>query len=86
MSVPQEALAGTGAYRQYLPDLDTPRFQALSKQNAHEYIDEFNQLHNPPWLFALVTHWKKLLLEPLKGVTNDGVSDLHDPESSTADR
>lgn len=77
MSVPQETLESTGAYRAYLPDLDTPRFQALSQQDAHEYIDEFNKLHNPPWLFALVEHWKKLLTEPLKGVTNDGASVLH---------
>lgn len=74
MSAPQEASTGSGAFRQYLPDLASPRFQALSKQNAHEYIDEFNKLHNPPWLYALVSHWKKLLVEPLKGVTNDGMS------------
>jgi hypothetical protein len=72
MSVPQSSLQGTGAYRKYLPDLETPRFQALNKQNAHEYIADFNEGHQPPWLFALVTHWKKLLTEPLKGVTNDG--------------
>ncbi|KAK3362110.1 hypothetical protein B0T24DRAFT_561884 [Lasiosphaeria ovina] len=59
-------------YRQYLPDLATPRFAAMQKQDAHEYAEEFINGGRPPWLHALYLHWRKLFQEPFKGVTNDG--------------
>ncbi|KAJ5624012.1 hypothetical protein N7510_000321 [Penicillium lagena] len=62
----------TGEYRQYLPDLNIPRFQAMCQQDAHEYAHEFKTKHNPPWLHALYMHWLDLYQEPFKGVTTDG--------------
>lgn len=62
-----------GAYRQYLPDLSTPRFTEMQKQDAHEYAKAFKESGNPPWLHALYLHWRKLFQEPFKGITNDGV-------------
>lgn len=64
----------TDEYRQYLPDLETPRFQAMRAQDAHEYAHDFKTLAQPPWLHALYMHWLDLLQEPFTGVTNDGVS------------
>ena len=69
---PQDVSFPESAYRKHLPDLDTPRFQAMHKQNAHEYVDEFKQYGNPPWLHGLYMHWLELLKEPFKGVTTDG--------------
>ncbi|KAL4874451.1 hypothetical protein BJY04DRAFT_225940 [Aspergillus karnatakaensis] len=60
------------SYRKYLPDLDTPRFQAMRHQDAHQYADAFKSNRNPPWLHALYMHWKDLAQEPFKGVTTDG--------------
>ncbi|KAJ5801153.1 uncharacterized protein N7518_003221 [Penicillium psychrosexuale] len=62
----------TGEYRQYLPDLNIPRFQAMCQQDAHEYANEFKTGHQPPWLHALYMHWLELFQEPFKGVTTDG--------------
>lgn len=62
----------TGEYRQYLPDLNTKRFQVMQTQNAHEYAHDFKTLRQPPWLHALYMHWLDLLQEPFKGVTTDG--------------
>ncbi|KAH8433092.1 DUF3500 domain-containing protein [Aspergillus melleus] len=62
----------SGEYRQYLPDLNLPRFQAMRKQDAHEYANDFKTGRNPPWLHALYMHWLDLLQEPFKGVTTDG--------------
>lgn len=62
----------TGEYRQYLPDLNQPRFQAMRHQDAHEYATDFKSRRNPPWLYALYMHWLDLLQEPFKGVTTDG--------------
>ena len=62
----------TGEYRQYLPDLNLPRFQAMRNQDAHEYADDFKTKRMPPWLHALYMHWLDLLQEPFKGVTTDG--------------
>lgn len=64
----------TGEYRQYLPDLNNPRFQAMCQQDAHEYANEFKTGHRPPWLHALYMHWVELFQEPFKGVTTDGMS------------
>ncbi|KAL2866672.1 uncharacterized protein BJX67DRAFT_388438 [Aspergillus lucknowensis] len=84
-SVPKEELVNGGYYvpigargvsrmsfRQYLPDLSLPRFQAMRNQDAHEYADAFLTSRNPPWLHALYTHWRELFQEPFKGVTTDG--------------
>jgi hypothetical protein len=62
-----------GDYRQFLPDLSTPRFTTMAKQDAHEYAKEFIGGGNPPWLHALYLHWLELLKDPFKGVTTDGV-------------
>ncbi|EXJ84845.1 hypothetical protein A1O3_05519 [Capronia epimyces CBS 606.96] len=60
-------------YRQYLPDLSQPRFTTMATQDAREYAQRFKEQGNPPWLHALYLHWRELLKEPFKGVTNDGV-------------
>ncbi|KKA29337.1 hypothetical protein TD95_001948 [Thielaviopsis punctulata] len=67
-----EPSSETGAYRQFLPDLTTPRFTTMAKQNCYEYAADFKANAQPPWLHGLYMHWLKLLQEPLKGVTNDG--------------
>jgi hypothetical protein len=60
------------AYRQFLPDLTTPRFTIMKRQNAQEYAQVFKAKGNPPWLHGLYKHWMSLLEEPFKGITNDG--------------
>ncbi|KAI8651883.1 hypothetical protein NCS56_01404500 [Fusarium sp. Ph1] len=60
------------AFREHLPDLSTPRFTAMQKQNAHEYAEVFKASGQPPWLHGLFLHWRKLFEEPCKGITNDG--------------
>lgn len=62
-----------GEYRQFLPDLSIPRFTTMQKQDAHVYAKEFIEGGNPPWLHNLYLHWLKLLKDPFKGVTTDGV-------------
>ncbi|SPJ71012.1 uncharacterized protein FTOL_00740 [Fusarium torulosum] len=62
-----------GTFRQYLPDLSTPRFVALQQQDAHAYAADFMENQNPPWLYALYKHWTDLYKEPFKGVTSDGI-------------
>ncbi|EGZ77595.1 hypothetical protein NEUTE2DRAFT_100682 [Neurospora tetrasperma FGSC 2509] len=65
--------SGHGAeYRQYLPDLNIPRFTTMQQQDAHEYAKEFIKGGNPPWLHGLYLHWRKLFQDPFKGITNDG--------------
>ncbi|KAL2182529.1 hypothetical protein L209DRAFT_775320 [Thermothelomyces heterothallicus CBS 203.75] len=64
--------SGDGAFRQYLPDLSTPRFTTMQKQDAHEYAKAFKETGVPPWLHGLYLHWRKLYQEPFKGITNDG--------------
>jgi hypothetical protein len=59
-------------YRQYLPDLSSPRFTTMAKQDAHVYAAAFKEGGNPPWIHALYQHWLALLKEPFRGVTNDG--------------
>ena len=61
-----------GEYRQYLPDLSTPRFTTMQKQDSYVYAEAFKTGGVPPWLHALYMHWLKLVKEPFKGVTNDG--------------
>lgn len=62
------------AFRSFLPDLSTPRFTHMKTQDTHEYSNEFIANGNPPWLHGLYLHWRELLTEPFKGVTNDGTS------------
>ncbi|KAI1099140.1 hypothetical protein F4804DRAFT_93793 [Jackrogersella minutella] len=61
-----------GNFRKFLPDLDTPRFQAIAKNDPYGHAKELLEHHRPPWLYGLYVHWRKLLEEPYKGVTNDG--------------
>ncbi|KAH6650005.1 hypothetical protein F5144DRAFT_30275 [Chaetomium tenue] len=68
----EEQLGGDAAYRQYLPDLTTPRFTTMQTQDAHEYAKGFKEGGVPPWLHGLYLHWQKLFQEPFKGITNDG--------------
>lgn len=65
-----------GEFRKYLPDLDTPRFHAIAKNDAYGHAKELLEHHRPPWLYGLYVHWRKLFEEPFKGVTNDGVYSL----------
>jgi hypothetical protein len=66
----EKAVAG---FRQHLPDLNTPRFQISKGQSPYEYSEAFQKNHVPPWLYNLTEAWKKLLEEPYKGVTADGL-------------
>ncbi|KAI1383519.1 uncharacterized protein F4822DRAFT_79972 [Hypoxylon trugodes] len=59
-------------FRKYLPDLNTPRFQAIAQNDAYGHAEELLEHHRPPWLYGLYVHWRKLFQEPFKGVTNDG--------------
>ncbi|RYO93781.1 hypothetical protein DL763_004266 [Monosporascus cannonballus] len=61
-----------GEFRQYLPDLSTPRFATLAQCDAYSHARELTEHHRPPWLYGLYTHWLKLLQEPFKGITSDG--------------
>lgn len=72
MNLPQSVTMPESEYRKHLPDLETPRFQQMAKQNAHEYVEEFKTGGNPPWLHGLYMHWLELLKEPFRGVTTDG--------------
>ena len=60
------------AFRQCLPDLNTPRFQIAKTQSPYEYSEAFQKNHVPPWLYSLTQAWAKLLEEPYKGLTADG--------------
>jgi hypothetical protein len=59
-------------FRAYLPDLQIDRFTTMKKQDPYEYAKAFKENGVPPWLHGLYLHWRKLLSEPFKGVTNDG--------------
>jgi len=65
-------LKSVGEFRRHLPDTSLPRFEIMRMQNAHEYARDFKEKRQPPWLHALYEHWRKLQLEPFKGVTSDG--------------
>jgi hypothetical protein len=65
-----KAVAG---FRQHLPDLSSPRFQTAKQQSPYEYSEAFQKNHVPPWLYKLTEAWTKLLEEPFKGVTSDGL-------------
>lgn len=66
----QKAVTG---FRQHLPDLNTPRFQISKTQSPYEYSEAFQKNHVPPWLYNLTQAWEKLLEEPYKGLTADGL-------------
>ncbi|TKA62403.1 hypothetical protein B0A49_11683 [Cryomyces minteri] len=59
-------------FRQYLPNLNTPRFQVAREQNAYQYAETLTIKRHPPWLYSLTQTWQQLLEEPYKGVTTDG--------------
>lgn len=61
------------SFGRFLPDLTQSRFTTLQKQDAHEYAAAFKLSGQPPWLYALWQHWRKLYQEPFRGITNDGV-------------
>jgi hypothetical protein len=62
-----------GQFRQYLPDLSTPRFTAIAQNDAYGHAKELKERQAPPWLHGLYIHWRNLLQEPFKGITNDGM-------------
>jgi hypothetical protein len=64
-------------YRHHLPDLTSPRFTSMQKQDAREYVAEFKQSGRPPWLHALYLHWMELFKEPYRGITSGGTRYLH---------
>ncbi|KAI0022975.1 hypothetical protein F4780DRAFT_777101 [Xylariomycetidae sp. FL0641] len=72
-SPPQQEDSHLSDFRQYLPDLSTPRFRTLAQNDAHGHARELTEKQQPPWLYGLYQHWQKLFQEPFKGVTNDGV-------------
>ena len=71
---PGSVQASTGQYREFIPDLNQPRFQIMRMQDAHEYALDFKTQHIPPWLYALYEHWMNLYQEPFKGITTDGMA------------
>ena len=79
----QKAVAG---FRQHLPDLNLPRFQISKEQSPYEYSEAFQKNHVPPWLYNLTEAWKKLLEEPYKGVTADGLCAVLRTKKQLADR
>lgn len=64
---------GTAGFRQYIPDLNTPRFQTAKDLDCYQYAENFLKSHNPPWLYDLTQTWQELLREPYKGLTADGL-------------
>ncbi|KAI1858469.1 hypothetical protein JX265_010339 [Neoarthrinium moseri] len=65
-------VAQAETFRQYLPDLSTPRFQRIAECDAYSHAAEALVHKRPPWLYGLLQHWMSLLKEPYRGVTNDG--------------
>lgn len=71
---PGTSIHRSGEFRKFLPDLNTPRFEALKVATAQDHVNAFLEKHNPPWLFQLWEHWRRLYQEPFRGVTTDGKS------------
>ncbi|EXJ54899.1 uncharacterized protein A1O5_12965 [Cladophialophora psammophila CBS 110553] len=65
-------------FRDRLPDLSTPRFVTMAKQNAHEYAEDLKRSGQPPWIFALYQLWLELAKEPFKGVVRPDLHHLED--------
>lgn len=63
---------GLGSFRDFMPDLSQPRFTAMQQQDPHEYVEDFLERKQPPWLYGLYRHWRQLYEEPFRGVTVDG--------------
>lgn len=63
-----------GEYRQYIPDLTSPRFTTMKEQDAYAYGRAFKTSGHPAWLYGLYQHWCKLYEESFKGITSDGES------------
>lgn len=59
-------------FREFLPDLESPRFVISGKQSPYEYSAAFRETQHPPWLFKLTEAWQKLMEEPYVGLTTDG--------------
>lgn len=74
LSVHQTDNMAPSAFRQYLPDLNQPRFQISKTQSPYEYVEAFQRNQAPPWIYNLTRAWESLLEEPYKGVTSDGMS------------
>ncbi|KAI1372682.1 hypothetical protein F4677DRAFT_245518 [Hypoxylon crocopeplum] len=72
MTSPAKQDAQHSDFRKYLPDLNTPRFQAIAQNDAYGHAKELLDHHRPPWLYGLYAHWRNLFQEPFRGVTNDG--------------
>lgn len=72
MATEQELVAESQTFREYLPDLATPRFTRIAECDAYSHAAELVDHQRPPWLYGLYQHWLKLLKEPFRGVTNDG--------------
>lgn len=66
--------AANASFRQYLPDISSPRFCTARGQSAHEYVDAFEAKKHPRPLYDLAQAWKSLLDEPFTGITTDGMS------------
>jgi len=66
-------LSATMSFRNYLPDLNLPRFRVAKTQSPYEYSEALRINRQPPWLYNLTETWKRLLEEPYKGVTSDGM-------------
>lgn len=60
-------------FRQFLPDLTSPRFiETKAQKDCYSYAETFQRTKQPPWLHALTEAWEKLYQEPFQGVTSDG--------------
>ncbi|KAF2014636.1 hypothetical protein BU24DRAFT_482150 [Aaosphaeria arxii CBS 175.79] len=70
MDPSQQSQANT--FREYLPDLSQERFCTMQVQDAHEYVKEFQEKGQPPWLHGLYVHWRNLFQETYHGITVDG--------------
>ena len=62
------------SFRQYLPDITTPRFRTANEQSPYQYVEAFQTQKHPRPLYDLAEAWEELLNEPFTGVTNDGMS------------
>ena len=63
---------GSANFRDFMPDLNQPRFLRMQQLDAHEYVEDFLKHKQPPWLYELYLHWRQLYEEPFRGVTVDG--------------
>lgn len=63
---------GLATFRDFMPDLNQPRFTAMQQQDAHQYVEDFLDHKQPPWLHALYRYWRHLYEEPFCGITVDG--------------